>query len=132
MRYALVPHEADWREARVFRDGWELNHPLVCRAALPHPGSLPGRWGLLTVSHPNVVVSSLKPTRAGDVALRLYKAAGRPAAAVTVKLTARLRAARAANLLEDAGADLVIQDNGVQFDLHPFEIKTVELRVGIE
>ena len=61
LRYALVPHAGDWREAGVFRDGLEFNHPLLCRAVLPHAGTLPARWGLLEVSNPNVVVSALKP-----------------------------------------------------------------------
>ncbi|MFI5459840.1 MAG: alpha-mannosidase [Isosphaerales bacterium] len=130
MRYALVPHAGDWREAGVFRDALELNHPLLCRKVLPHPGSLPARWGLLDVSNPNVVVSSLKPSRDGDVALRVYEAAGRPAAGVTVKLRAKLLSAREANLLEDAGGDLKIEGDAVQFDLHPFEIKTMRLRLG--
>ena len=52
MRYALVPHAGDWREAGVFRDGLEFNHPLLCREVLPHAGSLPARWGLLEVSSP--------------------------------------------------------------------------------
>ena len=66
MRYALVPHAGDWREAGVFRDGLEFNHPLLCRKVLPHAGTLPARWGLLEVSSPNVVVSALKPGRDGD------------------------------------------------------------------
>ena len=88
MRYALVPHAGDWREAGVFRDGLEFNHPLICRNVLPHAGTLPKRWGLLEVSNPNVVVSSLKPSREGDVALRVYEASGRPAPGVTIKLNA--------------------------------------------
>ena len=81
MRYALVPHAGDWREAGVFRDGLEFNHPLICRNVLPHAGTLPSRWGLLEVSNPNVVVSSLETEPGGDVALRVYEAAGRPARA---------------------------------------------------
>ena len=108
MQYALVPHAGDWREAGLFRDGLELNHPLICRTVLPHPGSLPPRWGLLDVSNPDVVVSSLKPSRDGDVALRVYEASGRPAAGVTIKFNSKVGSAREANLLEDAGAELKI------------------------
>ena len=46
MRYALVPHANDWKEARVYRDGLEFNHPLLARVAAPHPGPLPARWNL--------------------------------------------------------------------------------------
>ena len=130
MRYAVVPHEGDWRTARVFRDGWEFNHPLVCRPVLPHEGSLPSRWGLLEVSSADVVVSSLKPSRDGDVALRVYEASGRGASGVTVTLSARILAAREANLIEDAGAEIKVEGNSVKFDLHPFEIKTIRLRLG--
>jgi alpha-mannosidase len=130
LRYGLVPHAGDWREARVFRDGYELNHPLICRGVLAHGGSLPNRWGFLEVSNPDVVVSSLKPTRNGELALRVYEAAGRPAAGVTIKLRATVLSASDANLLEDAGAQVKTEANAVRVDLGPFEIKTIRLRLG--
>ncbi len=123
------PTPATGGEAGVFRDGLELNHPLICRNVLLHPGALPNRWGLLDVSNPNVVVSSLKPTRDGDVALRIYEASGRPAAGVTIKLRARVLAAHEANLMEDQGAPLKTVDDGIRLDLGPFEIKTIRLRL---
>jgi alpha-mannosidase len=129
MRYALVPHEGDWRAAGVFRDGWELNHPLLCRKVLPHAGLLPSRWGLLEVSHPNVVVSALQPGRDGSALLRVYEAAGQPAPGVKVKLQAKVASARAVNLMDDPGVEIQV-DDGVSLDLHPFEIKTIRLRLA--
>jgi alpha-mannosidase len=129
MRYALIPHAGDWRAARIFRDALAFNHPLECRSVLPHAGPLPPKWGLLDVSHPSVVVSSVKSGRTGGVALRLYEAAGKAAPAVKVKLRPKLLSASEINLLEDAGADLKVDDNSVSFDLHPFEIKTIRLRL---
>src|SRR5262249_47842116 len=87
LHYALVPHTGDWRDAGVYRDGMEFNNPLVCYKVRPHAGPLPKRWGLVEVSHPNIVVSALKPGRDGKIILRLYEASGRPAA--RVKLTLR-------------------------------------------
>ncbi len=130
MRYSIVPHEGDWRTAGIFRDGWEFNHPLVCRAVLPHEGRLPKSWGLVEISSPDVVVSSLKPSRDGDVALRVYEASGRVSAGVAVKLRAKILAARQANLMEDAGAEMKTDGESVRFDLRPFEIKTIRLRLG--
>jgi alpha-mannosidase len=129
MRYALVPHAGDWRAAAVYRDGLEFNHPLIVRKVEPHAGPLPARWGLLDVSAPTVVVSSLKPSRDDMLALRLYEATGRAVAGVTVRLHARLRSAQEANLLEDPGRALEVKDDAVRLDLHPFEIKTLLLRV---
>ncbi len=60
--------------------------PCVCRPVLPHEGPLPKSWGLVEVSSPDVVVSSVKPTRDGEVALRVYEAAGRAAPGVSIKL----------------------------------------------
>ena len=130
MRYALVPHEGDWRTTGVFRDGWEFNHPLVCRKVSPHQGPLPKSWGLVEVSSPNVVVSSLKPSREGDVALRLYEAAGRATPGVTIKLSAKILAAHEANLLEDAGAQIDTEADSLRVDLRPFEIKTIRLKLS--
>jgi alpha-mannosidase len=128
-RYAMVPHAGDWREAGVFRDGFEFNHPLICRKVLPHAGSLPARWGLLEVSSPNVVVSALKPARDGDAVLRVYEAAGQPAPGVKITLHAKVASARVANLLEDPEAELKVEGDAMTVDLRPFEIKTIRVRL---
>ncbi len=36
--YALVPHAGDWRQAGVYRDGLEFNHPLLARTVACAPG----------------------------------------------------------------------------------------------
>jgi alpha-mannosidase len=127
MRYALVPHAGDWTSARVFRDGYEFNHPLIVRKAAPHAGPLPKRWGLLEVSSPQVVVSSLAPDRDGRPVLRVYEATGQPAPGVTVALRMGVASAVEVNLLGDAGRDLPTEGDSVSFDLKPFEIKSIRL-----
>jgi alpha-mannosidase len=77
------------------------------------------------VSHPNVVISSLKPSRDRGIALRVYEASGRPTQGVTIKLNAKVGAAREANLLEDPGAALKVDAGSLHIDLKPFEIKTI-------
>ncbi len=85
---------------------------------------------MLEVSSPNAVVSSLKPAHGGGLALRVYEAAGKAAADVRVVLRPKLLEAGEVNLLEDPRGALPIEGNGVSFDLHPFEIKTIRLRLG--
>ncbi len=82
------------------------------------------------MSNPNVVVSSLKPSKDGELVLRIYEAAGQPARGVTVKLAAAVQSAREANLMEDPGATIETAGDAIKFDLTPFEIKTVRLRLG--
>jgi alpha-mannosidase len=99
---------------------------LLARKAAPHTGKLSGRWGLLDISGPNVVLTALKPGPDRTIVLRVYEAAGEAATGVTVHFNARVASACEANLLEDSGAPLKTQKNTVRFDLHPFEIKTIK------
>ncbi|OHB83033.1 MAG: hypothetical protein A2V98_12565 [Planctomycetes bacterium RBG_16_64_12] len=130
LEYALVPRVGPWREAGPWRQGLEFNHPLLVRKAACHEGMLPDRAGLLEMSHPNVVLSTLKPGPQGSTILRVYEAAGQPAPAVTIKLRPKLSAACEANLMEDPGRKLEVADNALRFDLGPFEIKTFRLQLA--
>ena len=125
--YALVPHAGDWRQAGVYRDGLELNNPLLVRTAAVHGGSLPTRWGFLELSRRNLVVSALKGGPQGTAVLRVYEAAGEPAKGATIKLSPAVVSAEEVNLMEDPGRNLDLVDGAVQVDFRPFEIKTIKL-----
>ena len=127
-QYALVPHEGDWRQAEVYRAGLELNHPLLVRKTTVHAGSLPNRWSLIGISAPNVVLTALKPGVEEFTVLRVYEASGQTTPGVRIRLHAPIASVHEANLLEDSGRKLRVQNNSVVFDLHPFEIKTIKLQ----
>lgn len=132
--YALVPHAGDWCQAEIYQPGLEFNHPLIVRKAIPQAGTLPKRWGLLEVSHPNCVISALKPGKAGATVLRVYEATGKSTPGVKIKFQAKVASAHEADLMEDPGRKLDAPDNTLSFDLGPFEIKTflLQLRREIE
>ena len=74
--YALYPHAGTWQEAEMVRRGWELNVPLLARAAEPHAGVLK-IGSALSCNRPNVVLDTLKKAEDGDeLILRLYEAHG--------------------------------------------------------
>jgi alpha-mannosidase len=129
LQYALVPHSGDWRDAAVYREGLEFNNPLVCSKVRPHSGRLPKRWGLLEVSHPNIVVSVLKPGRDGTTIVRIYEATGRPAAHVKLTFRAKVLSVMECNLLEDPGQEGKIEQNTVQLDLPALAIRTFALKL---
>src|SRR5580704_1626985 len=126
--YALVPHAGSWQDAQIFRAGLEFNNPLVARNVDAHAGAMPKQWALLQISAPDVVVSALKPSRDGEIALRVYEAAGHSVQHAEVHFALPLASAREANLIEDSGRELPSRGNTISFDLHPYEIKTFRLR----
>lgn len=129
LSYALVPHSGDWREAGIYRDGIEFNNPLIVRKASAHGGVLPARWGLIDVSHANVVLSAVQPGHDDSVLLRVYEAAGLASHDVKLKLHAHVIESGEVNLMQDPIRDLAATDDTLRFDLHPFEIKTFKLRL---
>ena len=128
--YALMPHDGDWRQAGTYRSGLEFNNPLIAQKVAAHAGTLPKRWGLLEVSNPNVVVSTLKPGPDGSAVLRVYEASGNSTPGVKIALHAQVESASETNLIEQPGAKLNVQGNALQFDLGAYQIKTFELRLG--
>jgi alpha-mannosidase len=128
--YALVPHPRDWSEAGAYRAGLEFNNPLIVRKSASHRGSLPNQWGLLEVSPANLVLSALKPGKDGATVLRVYEASGKATTRATISFKAKVLSANEANLMEDSGLKLKIENNTLRFDLHGFEIKTFKLRLN--
>ncbi|QNK54434.1 alpha-mannosidase [Paenibacillus sp. PAMC21692] len=59
-RYALVPHEGDWRAAGVVREAAVLNQPLLHVVETYHKGSLPPVLEGVRVSVSNVAVEAVK------------------------------------------------------------------------
>jgi alpha-mannosidase len=130
LHYALRPHAGTWQDAGVYRDGMEFNRPLIVRKAQRHPGTLPKRWGMLEVSKPNVVLSSLKPGRDGSLVFRVYEAAGTATPGVSVKFASAVKSAEQVNALEAPQGPVASAGDAVSFDLRSFEIKAVRVRLA--
>ncbi len=129
LNYALVPHTGEWRAAKPWRAGLELNNPLLVQTVAPHKGALPARWGLLDVSNDDVVTSALKPGKDGGAVLRVYEAAGQPSQHVRVNFRDGVAQVNEANLIEDSGSQISVQHDSFTFDLKPYEIKTFKLKM---
>ena len=128
-RYAIVPHSGSWQDAELYRSGLEFNNPLVVKKATPHPGRLPNKFGIVSISDSNVIVSAVKPGENGGTIVRLYEAAGKPAKNVRLRCHAPVKLAQEVNLMEDPKGKLDSADNTVAFAMRPFEIKTIQLQL---
>jgi alpha-mannosidase len=122
--YALVPHAGDWKEAQMYRRGWEFNRPLLVTKPNNQTGRLPKRASLFEVSAENAVVSTVRATSQG-VTVRVYEAEGRSVQGVTLKALRPITSAQETNLIEREGETLSLTPEGTLcFDLSAFEIKT--------
>jgi alpha-mannosidase len=129
-RYALVPHQGDWRAAHIYRAALEFNNPLIVRVVSRHDGNLPRQWGLMQVSPANVVMTALKPAENGGAVIRVYEAGGEETGAVRIILPPGVTAVDECNLLEQPVRGLAIKRNTLTFNLAPYQIKTFCVQRG--
>lgn len=81
-RYALLPHEGDWRQAGFTQRGALLNMPMPHVVETYHEGPLPAVSQGMSISADNVVLGALKRTEQDDgYVLRLHECCGRPVTA---------------------------------------------------
>jgi alpha-mannosidase len=129
--YALVPHQGDWREAKLYRRGLEFNRPLIAVKAGKRAGRLPKRLALFAVSAESVVVSAVRATPQG-VVVRVYEAEGQAESGVTLRSAVPIEKACETNLIENEAKEVPLAPDGISltFDIGPFEIKTFRLVHG--
>jgi alpha-mannosidase len=137
MEYALYPHSGPWQTAETVRLGHDMNDVLLAAQMEAHSGTLPSSRGFVTVDAPNVVLSSIKRSEDGkSLVLRFYEATGKAAAVhVTLPFAGSAMAASGvaeANLMEkQSGAAIPVKDAAIEFQIAPWEIKTLRVDVPL-
>lgn len=126
--YSIVPHKKDWREAKLYRRGWEFNNPLLVKKAKIHPGELSSRHSFLKVSKDNVVVTAFKKS-GNDLVIRLYEAEGKSTENVELRLDWRVDICFETDLIERNKSRIKTDGNSLCFSMESFEIKTFRLKV---
>ncbi len=78
MKFSLLPHAGDWRDARVVKSAWELNAPPFVHMESSHGGNHALQEGLLGTESENVLLSVIKKSEDGDdIIIRGYETAGK-------------------------------------------------------
>jgi alpha-mannosidase len=135
IRYSLLPHPGNWREAQVVRYAAGFNQPLLARH-VPHdrpPVEGPGRrWRPYLSHNSSVQLAGLKPAqdRSGWI-VRLYESGGRTA---EVELCGLPDGARVwhANLVEDRLSQLEARAGAVRLIFRPWQVRTILVERGQE
>ncbi|MDQ4035320.1 MAG: alpha-mannosidase [Chloroflexota bacterium] len=79
-RYAILPHDGDWRAAGTVRQAMELNAEPLTVLETSHDGPLPVSASFVRCDAPGVVVTVLKRAEDGEaLVLRAHESFGRPA-----------------------------------------------------
>ena len=128
-RYALYPHDGDWRQALTVRRGYEFNSQLRALPVSSHTGAWSADHSFVSVAQDNVVLTAVKKAEDGDALLfRLYEWAGKNSE-VELAVPAGAASATPTNLMEQAeGGQLAISRDGkVTIPVHPFEIVSVRV-----
>jgi alpha-mannosidase len=138
--YSLLPHQGDWRAGQVVRRAYELNAPLVARAknqeprtAQPDSGSrlsALGSGSFLSTPTDHIVVETVKVADDGDgLIVRLYEAHNQRGQA-SVRFGRPVASAVETDLLEREIGAAKVDGDEVHFEVRPFEIKTLRVRLA--
>lgn len=126
VRYALYPHEGDWRSAETSKRGFEFNYPLLSVVEDAHAGQLPGERSFLSIEGRGILIGAIKKAEDNDgIVIRLYETNGKDVSARLI-FGIPLRAAWEANLMENKIGDISIESrNTIPVKIGKYEIKTL-------
>ena len=146
--YSLYPHQGDWRQARSYRAGHEVNTGLTAFQLQLSPGRrkiLPEAFSFIEASPGNIIVSACKRAEDGSgVVLRLYEAGGEETEAV-IKLFHPVNGdspgtgependlirqpsdVRLVNLLEQDLGSVKYEEGKITLEIKAFEIISLKL-----
>jgi alpha-mannosidase len=126
--YSLYPHSGDWKQAKTFRKGYELNNPLLARTAMVHPGGWPSAQSFFKVEPENVILSAVKKESgyfSRGTILHLYEVFGREAdGRITLPVPVE---AMETDLIERSLAKIETDGGILKLKMKPSEIKTVRI-----
>jgi alpha-mannosidase len=136
IRYSLLPHPGDWRDAGVVQTAASFNQPLLARLVTDHAGSggtpparmLPGQFGHpIVTSSGSVQVATLKTSHDGKARiLRLYESAGRSAAVRISGLSASANVYET-NVIEEPLRRLLPVNDGFELAFTPWQVRTIRI-----
>jgi alpha-mannosidase len=130
-RFSMTSHGPGWRSG--YKQGLRANNPLLAVNAMPQADAgarLPESMSFLSLSAPNILVSTLKKAEDDDsLVLRIYDIEGKDAEP-TVRLFVPVKAAEKTNIIEKDGTPLELGTNGLTVKVGRHAVETLKLRIA--
>ena len=122
--YSYYVWDGPLMHSRVVREGYELNVPVTEADGTAVSASM------MSVDAPDVVIDTVKEAEdgSGDVIVRLYESMHAAADAV-VTFGLPVKEAAVCDLLEEKTQPLTVESGRISLSFHPFEVKTIRLRL---
>lgn len=129
--YALLPHSGDIWAGQVVEQAYHLNAPPRARMLRSgNAGALPQEQAVFDTDREGTLIEAIKKAEDEDaVIVRLYEAYNSRGQA-RLRTSLRVRSAHLCDLLERDIRELPMEDGVVSFDIEPFEIVTIKLRLA--
>ena len=124
--YAIVPHEGEWKDAKVWQMAHGFNASFEIAESSLHPGSLPKESSVISLQPDELIITAIKKAESDDaLVIRLYNISDQP---VTGKLAlcSPIEKAMVTNLLEEPLEEIPVSENLV-FPVKGHQIVTLKL-----
>lgn len=127
-RYALYPHDGDWKTAMTIRHGYEFNYPLKAMQVEAHTGTMPAEHSFISVTPDDVVLTAVKKAEDSNaLVFHMYEWEGK-SGNVELMVPKGATGAVETNLLEQPeGAALTVNADRITVPIRPYEIKAVRV-----
>ena len=125
-KYAIIPHQKDWKTVNTLRNGYEFNQPLLPLLTDRHPGKLPSEQSFIRCFADNIIITAFKKCEDdASLILRCYETHGK-AVEARIQFSFKIMHINKTDMLERdmEHSEIEITDNSFTIHIKPFEIKT--------
>lgn len=124
--YSLYPHKHTWSEADTVNEAFSLNIPLKAFLVKDGKGEK-SEHAFFSLDAKNVIIDAVKKAQdENGVIIRMYEAEGKhTTAALTVPF--KIKRVKECNMMEQDEKEVPFTENGISFDIKPFEVKTFRI-----
>lgn len=127
--YSICPHEGDFRMGNTVAKAYVFNNPYAAVMKTQNGGQLSDTCAYLHTDAKNVVIEVIKQQESGiDMIVRLYECYNRRGP-VRLEFAYQVEKVVECNMLEEEQCSVACDEQGAVFEMKPYEIKTLKVKL---